>query len=197
MMVVRFADDLGLGFQQRSEAERCWQELIERLRKFRLELHPDQTRLLEFGPYAAENRRRRGEGRPETFDLLGFTHSCGKKRSNGRFTVLRQTLRARLQARLGEVKAELRRRMHTHIPEPGRWLSAILGGHLRYYGVPMNGSALFRFRFQVVRRWHRARSRRSHNGRVLWNRMLRLTDRWLPAPSICHPYPLHRLGVIT
>jgi group II intron reverse transcriptase/maturase len=197
MIVVRFADDVVLGFQERSEAERFWKELSERLRKFRLELHPDKTRLLEFGPYAAENRERRGEGKPETFDFLGFSHICGKKRSNGKFTVLRQTIRKRLQAKLSEVKAELKRRMHDPIPEMGKWLRAVVEGHNRYYGVPMNGPALVLFRFQVVRLWHRALSRRSQNGRVLWDRMLRVANRWLPIPRIHHPYPLRRLGVIT
>jgi len=197
MIVVRYADDIVLGFQDRSDAERFWKELTERLRKFRLELHPDKTRLLEFGSYAAENRRRRGQGKPATFDFLGFTHICGKKRSNGMFTVLRQTIRARLQAKLSEVKAELKLRMHAPIPEVGKWLSAVVGGHIRYYGVPMNYPALSLFRFQVGRLWHRALSRRSQNGRVLWDRMYRLIDRWLPPPRICHPYPLRRLGVIT
>ena len=197
IIVVRFADDIVLGFQERSDAERFWKELIERLRMFRLELHPDKTRLLEFGPYAAENRKRRGERKPETFDFLGFTHICGKKRSNGMFTVLRQTIRKRLQAKLSEVKAELKRRMHDPVPEVGKWLRTVVEGHNRYYGVPMNGPALVRFRFQVVRRWHRALSRRSQNGRVLWDRMLRVANRWLPTPRIHHPYPLRRLGVIT
>src|SRR5215813_2440959 len=145
MIVVRFADDIVLGFQVRSDAERFWKELAERLRKFRLELHPDKTRLLEFGPYAAENRKRRGEGKPETFDFLGFTHICGKKRSNGMFTVLRQTIRRRLQAKLSEVKAELKRRMHDPVPEVAIWLRSVVGGHNRYYGVPMNSPALARF----------------------------------------------------
>jgi len=197
MIVVRFADDIVLGFQVRSDAERFWKELAERLRKFRLELHPDKTRLLEFGPFAAENRKRRGEGKPETFDFLGFTHICGKKRSNGRFTVLRQTIRKRLQAKLSEVKAELKRRMHDPVPEVGRWLRSVVEGHNRYYGVPMNWRALYLFRFQTVWLWRRALSRRSQNGRVLWDRMLRIVNRWLPAPRIHHPYPLRRLGVIT
>jgi RNA-directed DNA polymerase len=192
------ATHLVLGFQHRSDAERFWKELAERLQKFRLELHPDKTRLLEFGPFAAENRKRRGQEKPETFNFLGFTHICGKKRStNGMFTVLRQTIRARLQAKLSEVKAELKRRMHAPIPEQGRWLGAVVGGHIRYYGVPMNGAALFLFRSRVGWLWHRALSRRSQNGRVLWHRMYRLIDRWLPPPRICHPYPLRRLGVIT
>jgi len=197
MIVVRFADDVVLGFQVRSDAERFWKELSERLRKFRLELHPDKTRLLEFGPYAAEHRKRRGEGKPETFDFLGFTHICGKKRSNGMFTVLRQTIRQRLQAKLSEVKAELKRRMHEPVPEVAKWLRSVVEGHNRYYGVPMNSPALARFRFRVVWLWHRALSRRSQNGRVLWDRMLRLVNRWLPPSRTHHPYPLRRLGVIT
>jgi group II intron reverse transcriptase/maturase len=197
LIVVRFADDIVLGFEVRSDAERFWRELAERFRKFRLELHPEKTRLLEFGPFAAENRRRRGQGKPETFNFLGFTHICGKKRSNGRFTVLRQTIRKRLQAKLSEVKAELKRRMHDPLPAVGTWLRSVVGGHIRYYGVPMNGPALHMFRFRVGRLWHRALSRRSQNGRVLWDRMRRLIDRWLPPARTCHPYPLRRLGVIT
>jgi RNA-directed DNA polymerase len=197
VIVVRFADDIVIGFQSKSDAERFWAELIERLRKFGLELHPEKTRLLEFGPFAAENRRRRGQGKPETFNFLGFTHICGKKRSNGRFTVVRQTIRKRLQAKLGEVKAELWRRMHDPIPEVGKWLGSVVGGHIRYYGVPMNSPALHVFRFQVGWLWHRALSRRSQKGRLLWDRMRRLIDRYLPPAYICHPYPLRRLGVIT
>ncbi len=197
VIVVRFADDIVVGFQNKSEAERFWKELVERFGKFRLELHPEKTRLLEFGPFAADNRKRLGKGKPETFNFLGFTHICGKKRSNGRFTVLRQTIRKRLQAKLSEVKAELRRRMHDPIPEVGKWLRSVVGGHIRYYGVPMNSQALHLFRFQVGWLWHRALSRRSQNGRVLWDRMRRLIQRWLPAARVCHPYPLRRLGVIT
>jgi RNA-directed DNA polymerase len=197
VIVVRFADDIVVGFQIKSEAERFWAELIERFRKFRLELHPEKTHLLEFGPFAAENRKRRGEGKPETFNFLGFTHICGKKRSNGRYTVVRQTIRKRLQAKLSEVKAELRRRMHDPIPEVGRWLGVVVGGHIRYYGVPMNSPALHLFRFQVGWLWHRTLSRRSQKGRVLWDRMRRIIDRYLPPAHISHPYPLRRLGVIT
>jgi group II intron reverse transcriptase/maturase len=196
VVVVRFADDIVFGFQHKSDAEQCWQELVERFRKFRLELHPDKTRLLEFGPFAAERRSRQGEGKPETFNFLGFTHICGKKR-NGRFTVLRQTIRKRLQAKLNEVKAELRRRMHDPILETATWLRSVVGGHIRYYGVPMNREAIQLFRFSVGRLWHRALSRRSQNGRVRWDRMQRLIQRWLPPARIHHPYPLRRLGVIT
>jgi group II intron reverse transcriptase/maturase len=197
VIVVRFADDIVLGFQSEMEAKRFRAELEERFRKFKLELHPEKTRLVEFGPFAADNRRRRGEGKPETFAFLGFTHICAKKRSNGRFTVLRQTIRKRLQAKLSEVKAELRRRMHDPIPEQGSWLRSVVGGHTRYYGVPMNSPALRLFRFQVGWLWSRALSRRSQNGRITWDRMRRLIDRWLPPAHVCHPYPLRRLGVIT
>ena len=197
MIVVRYADDVVVGFQSKLDAERFWGELIERFRKFGLELHPEKTRLLEFGPYAVENRRKRGQGKPETFNFLGFTHICGKKRSNGRYTVIRQTIRKRLQAKLSEVKAELKRRLHEPIPEVGKWLGSVVGGHIRYYGVPMNGAALAVFRFQVSRLWHRALGHRSQNGRVRLERMRRLIACYLPPARIYHPYPLRRLGVIT
>jgi RNA-directed DNA polymerase len=197
VIVVRFADDIVLGFQEKSEADQFRAELTERMRKFNLELHPEKTRLLEFGPHAIDNRKWRGEGKPETFNFLGFTHICVKKRSNGRFTVLRQTIRKRLQTKLNEVKAELQRRMHETIPEQGKWLQAVVGGHIRYYGVPMNTPALALFRFRVGWLWHRSLSQRSQNGRVLWDRMRRLIARWLPPPSVCHPYPLRRMGVVT
>jgi len=197
VVIVRFADDIVVGFQHRAEAERFRAELEERFRKFNLELHAEKTRLLEFGPFAADNRRRRGQGKPETFDFLGFTHICVKKRSNGMFTVLRQTARKKLQAKLSEVKTELRRRMHDPVPELGKWLAAVVRGHMHYYGVPMNNPALHLFRFQVGRLWHRTLSRRSQNGRVLWERMRRLISCWLPQVRTYHPYPLRRLGVIT
>jgi group II intron reverse transcriptase/maturase len=197
VIVVRFADDIVLGFQVKSDAEQFWAELTERFRKFALELHPEKTRLLEFGPFAVANRKRRGEGKPATFNFLGFTHICGKKRSNGMFTVVRQTIRKRLQAKLSEVKTELRRRMHHPVPEVGQWLRSVVSGHFRYYGVPMNAPALHIFRLQIGWLWHRALSRRSQNGRILWDRMRRLINRWLPAVRVYHPYPLRRMGVIT
>src|ERR1700732_2321660 len=197
VIVVRFADDIVIGFNRKADADQFRAELTERMQKFNLELHPEKTRLLEFGPYAIDQRQWRGEGKPETFNFLGFTHICVKKKSNGRFTVLRQTIRKRLQTKLKEVKAELQRRMHEPIPEQGKWLQAVVRGHIRYYGVPLNHPALHIFRFQVGRLWHRALSRRSQNGRVLWARMRRLIARWLPLPSVCHPYPLRRMGVVT
>jgi len=197
VIVVRYADDFVVGFQHKSEAERFLADLKERFRKFKLELHPEKTRLIAFGPFAAANARRDGSGKPETFNFLGFTHICGKKRSNGMFTVFRQTMRKRMQAKLSEVKAELRRRWHDPIPVVGQWLRSVVGGHIRYYGVPMNSRALHTFRFQVGRLWHRALSRRSQKGRVTWERMRRIIDLWLPPARICHPYPLRRMGVIT
>jgi RNA-directed DNA polymerase len=197
VIVVRFADDIVLGLELKSDAERFRAELEERFRKFSLELHPEKTRLLEFGRYAAESRKRRGPGKPETFAFLGFTHICGKT-SQGRFAVHRQTIRKRLQAKLREVKAELRRRMHEPIPEVGEWLKTVVGGHLRYYGVPSNRYALAHFRFTVGKLWHRALEGRSQKGRVPWERMKRLIHRWLPPVRICHPYPsLRRLRVTT
>jgi hypothetical protein len=194
--VVRFADDIVMGFQHRAEAERFQAELRERFAKFRLELHPEKTRLLEFGPYAVTNRRQRGKGKPETFNFLGFTHICGKKR-NGRYTVLRHTIRKRLQAKLSEIKIELRRRMHHPIRDQGAWLRSVVGGHIRYYGVPTNSAALHTFRRQVGWIWKRSLQRRSQRRHLNWQRMFRHIDRWLPPARVCHPYPLKRLGVIT
>jgi RNA-directed DNA polymerase len=197
IVVVRFADDIVLGFQHRSDAERFQCELAERLGKFHLELHPEKTRLIEFGPFAADNRQRRNQGKPETFDFLGFTHICAKKRSNRRFTVLRQTIRKRLQAKLREVKTELRRRMHHPIRELGAWLRSVVTGHFRYYGVPMNRAALRVFRHQVGRQWMRTLRRRGQRHRLTWQRMYKHINRWLPPAREYHPYPLKRLGVIT
>ena len=197
MIAVRFADDIVVGFNSKADADQFRTELSERIRKSLLELHPEKTRLLEFGPYAIDQRQWRGEGKPETFNFLGFTHICVKKRSNGRFTGLWQTIRKRLQTKLNEVKAELRRRMHEPIPKQGKWLRAVVGGHFRYYGVPMNQPALALFRFRIGWLWHRSLSRRSQNGRVRWHRMPHLTPRWLPLPTVCHPDPLRRMGVIS
>ena len=196
MLVVRFADDIVVGFQEKAEAERFWLELQERVKKFELELHPEKTRLLEFGRFAAQNRAKRGEGKPETFNFLGFTHICGTTQ-RGRFTVLRQTIRKRMRAKLKVVRSELRRRMHDPLEDVGRWLRAVVGGHIRYYGVPTNSAALRAFRHEVSRYWHRVMCRRSQLGKVTWTRMQRLIDRWLPPARICHPYPSCRVRVTT
>jgi len=196
VVVVRWADDFVVGFQHRAEAERFWVELRERFAKFGLELHPDKTRLIEFGRFAESNRCGRGGGKPETFDFLGFTHSCAKTRA-GKFTVLRQTMRKRLRTKLSEVKAELRRRLHDPVPEQDAYLHSVVKGHCQYYGVPLNGPALKAFRYAVGWIWCRSLRRRSQRHRLTWSRMRRLINRWLPTPRICHPYPLVRLGVVT
>jgi len=196
VIVVRFADDIVVGFQEKADAEQFWKELAERMRKFNLELHPEKTRLLEFGRNAAIDRQQRGEGKPEVFNFLGFTHICGKSR-RGRFHIHRQTIRKRLHAKLKEIKLELKKRMHDPVPQVGQWLQAVVRGHFRYYGVPTNKSALSLFWLQVGRLWRQALSQRSQNGTPTWKRMMRLIRSWLPPPRICHPYPSERLRVRT
>jgi RNA-directed DNA polymerase len=196
VVVARFADDFVVGFEHREEADRFLVELRERFARFGLALHPDKTRLIEFGRFADQNRRRRGDGKPETFNVLGFTHSCGKTRK-GRFTVLRQTMRRKWQAKLSEVRTELRRRLHVPIPEQGAYLRSVLLGHVRYYGVPRNGPNLRAFRSALGRVWRTALRRRSQTARVTWARLARFTARWLPVPRICHPYPHQRLALFT
>jgi RNA-directed DNA polymerase len=195
---VRFpsATRLIVGFQTRADGQRFLDDLRERLHKFALELHGDKTRLIEFGRFAADERKRRGEGKPESFNFLGFTHICGKTRKEGRFAVVRKTMRKRMQAKLSEVKAELWRRMHHPVPEVAKWLSSVLRGHYQYYGVPFNARALSSFRRQVVRLWLRTLRRRSHKRQHLWDRMRRI-QRWLPQPRIVHPHPYERLCVST
>ena len=197
VIVVRWADDFVVGFQHQADAERFHRELGERFAQFKLTLHPEKTRVIEFGRYAAERRKRRGQGKPETFNFLGFTHICGKRRSNGMFTVLRRTMSKRKRAKLKAVKMELRERMHQRVVEVGKWLRAVVEGHNRYYGVPMNLPSLGSFRYHVGRYWYRTLRRRSQKTRLTWARMLRLLNRWLPWPKLYHPYPLWRLGVIT
>jgi group II intron reverse transcriptase/maturase len=171
VIVVRWADDFVMGFQSKIEAERCLAELKKRFGKFGLALNPEKTRLLEFGPFAIENRRRRNQRRPETFDFLGFTHICGKKRSNGKYTVVRKTARKKMGRKLQEIKAELRRRMHEPIPKQGKWLGSVVGGFVRYHGVPTNWTAIAHFRYQIARYWHFTLRRRSERKRINWDRM--------------------------
>jgi RNA-directed DNA polymerase len=196
VIVVRFADDFVVGFEHRQEAERFLADLRDRFARFGLVLHPDKTRLIEFGRFAAQTRRARGDGKPETFHFLGFTHACSQTRK-GRFTVLRQTMRQRWQATLREGKTELRRRLHTPIPVPGAYLRAVVVGHTRYSGVPRNGPRLGAFHRALGRLWHAMLGRRSQTGSVSWARMRRLVARWLPGPRICHPYPNPRLAFVT
>ena len=196
VVVVRFADDFVVGFQHRKEAERFLGELRECCARFGLTLHPDKTRLIEFGRYADQNRRARGDGKPETFNFLGFTHSCAKTRT-GRFTVLRQTVRTRWQAKLRAVKTELRQRLHQPVPEQGAYLRAVVLGHNRYYAVPMNAVSVSNSRMAIGRIWWRVLKRRSQKNHLPWARMKRHVARWIPHTRICHPYPWVRFGVIT
>ena len=196
VIVVRWADDFVVGFEHQADAARFHHELAERFAKFKLKLHPQKTRVIEFGYYAANNRKRRGQGKPETFNFLGFTHICGKKRS-GMFTVYRRTIAGRKRAKLKAIKLELRKRMHQPVPEVGQWLRSVVAGHNRYYGVPSNLQSLYSFRHHIGRHWFHSLRRRSQKTRLTWERMCRLIDRWLPLPTLHHPYPLRRLGVIT
>ena len=196
VIVVRYADDFVVGFQHRYEAEGFMDELRERLAKFGLELHPDKTRLIEFGRFAASNRQQRGEGKPETFDFLGFTHVCGKTRK-GRFQVVRVTMKKRFRAKLKELKDELRYRLNRPLPEVGKWLKTVLNGYFQYHAVPGNSRIIWAFRYHVGRLWFRALKRRSQRSKLTWERMERIIDRHLPRPRILHPYPSQRLHVIT
>jgi RNA-directed DNA polymerase len=175
-------------------ARRFQRAVTERLGQFGLTLNETKTRLLEFGRFARENRRRRGQGKLQTFDFLGFTHCCGQTR-HGKFMVLRLTSAKRMRAKFQALKLELRKRMHRPVAEQGAYLRAVVAGHARYFGVPDNGARLRVFRFQVARLWHRTLCRRSQTGRVSWSRMYRLLDHWLPRPHVCHPYTNQRLIV--
>jgi group II intron reverse transcriptase/maturase len=194
VIVVRYADDFVVGFQHRREAERFVDELRGRLAEFGLELHPDKTRLIEYGRFAAANRKERGQGKPETFDFLGFTHMCGETQ-NGKYAVIRQTKAKKMRAKLKEIKVELSRRLHHPVPEVGQWLRSVLAGHYRYYGVPGNWYRMSSFHAQVVRLWMRSLRRRSQRGRLTRERIRRLVRTWLPSPRIMHPYPCERLRV--
>jgi len=196
VVIVRYADDAVVGFEHVAEAAQFRADLAERFAKFGLELHPAKTRLLEFGRYAAERRKRNGRGKPESFDFLGFTHVCGKTRS-GKYQVLRRTSRKRVRRKLGEIKIELKRRMHVPVPAVGKWLGAVVRGHINYYGVPNNYPALSTFRFHVAWLWWRTLRRRSHKTRVTWERMRRLVAAYLPAARITHPQPGVRFGLTT
>ena len=196
VIAVRYADDWVAGFQYRDDAERFQRAVAQRLGQFGLKLHPEKTRLIEFGRFARDNRRRKGQGKPDTFDFLGFTHCCGKTRK-GKFMVLRITSGKRLRAKLLAVKTELRKRMHQPIAEQGKYLHAVVAGHGRYFAVPCNGARVQAFRFQVGRLWHRTLCRRSQAKHMSWKRMHKIVAHWLPSPRICHPYPNQRLIVTT
>jgi RNA-directed DNA polymerase len=196
VIIVRFADDFVLGFEDYQDACRFLHDLRERFAKFGLELHPGKTRLIEFGRFAAANRQKRGAGKPETFDFLGFTHICAKMR-DGRFWVRRITVSKRMRAKLAEVKDQLRQRRHQPVPEQGRWLGSVVRGHCAYYAVPGNRKAVASFRTQVTKLWHEALERRSQRTRISWVRMDRLATRWLPPARVVHPFPDVRFSVRT
>jgi RNA-directed DNA polymerase len=195
VVIVRFADDFVVGFERRKDAEQFLSDLRERFARFGLTLHPDKTRLLEFGRHAVANRRARGEGKPQSFHFLGFTHSCARTRS-GSFTVLRRTMRSRLQAKLKAVKLDLQRRRHQPLPELGAYVRAVVSGHIHYYGVPLNSPPIYAFAHGVSYLWWRTLRRRSQRS-MPWPRMRRHIARWIPPVRICHPHPLVRFGVIT
>jgi len=196
VILVRYADDIVAGFQYRTDAERFQRELGARLKRFALSMHPDKTRLIEFGRQATARRRTRGEGNPETFDFLGFTHHCATSRK-GKFYVQRTTARKKMRAKLRQVKARLRKQLHRSVPETGRWLRVVLLGHYRYYGVPGNWRMMKAFQFHVLCLWYRALNRRSQRRGVTGKRMDCYATQWLPRPKLHHPYPFLRLCVTT
>ena len=193
MIIVRYADDFIVGFQHENDARRFLDAMRERLGKFALSLHPEKTRLIEFGRFAAENRKRRGLGKPETFDFLGFTFICSKSR-RGKFQIKRKSRCDRMRAKLQEIKKELRRRMHQPIPEQGRWLKQVATGYFNYHAVPTNGRALATFRFFIIELWRRT-LRRSQKDCMSWQRIERLANDFLPKPRIVHPWPDVRFAV--
>jgi group II intron reverse transcriptase/maturase len=198
VIIVRYADDFVMGFQYRDDAERFLSDLRERLAKFALEIHQDKTRLIEFGRFAIENRKKRGAGKPETFDFLGFTHMCAKRRKDGKFTVRRKVIAKRMRAKLKKIKDTLMEHRHDPVPQQGRWLRGVVQGYFHYFAVPGTSRELNTFRGLVNRFWFRALRRRSQKGQNLtWERMQRLIQTWIPPARILHPYPNQRLRVTT
>lgn len=191
VVIVRYADDFVIGFQHEDEARACLEQLQARLAKFGLKLHPEKTRLIRFGRFAAEQRAKRGEGRPETFDFLGFTHKCAKTRARGWFTIHRHSVAKRMRTTLQAIKLKLLGRKHRPVGETGRWLRSVVQGWLNYHAIPGNSRRIGRFVSEVTRLWLRALRRRSQRGRSrwTWNRMGRLAAQYLPRPKILHPYP--------
>jgi RNA-directed DNA polymerase len=194
VILVRYADDIVAGFEHEIDAKQFLAELHQRLAEFALTLHPDKTRLIEFGRLAAANRERNGLGKPETFNFLGFTHICGRSRK-GRFQLRRKSRRDRMQTKLRELKEELKRRWHEPIPIQGQWLKQVVTGWFNYHAVPTNGPSLGAFRDHVTELWRRALRRRSQKDRTIWDRMGRIANQWLPRPRILHPWPSRRFAV--
>jgi group II intron reverse transcriptase/maturase len=193
MIVVRYADDVVLGFQHENDARRFLDAMRARFEEFALQLHPDKTRLIEFGHHAAVRRERRGLGKPETFNFLGFTFICGRSRQ-GNFLLKRKSRRDRVRVKLKEIKQELWRRMHWPIPEQGRWLAQVIRGFFAYHAVPTNFAALGKFRHQIIWLWLRTLRRRSQTDDTPWMRMEKLAADFLPKPKILHPWPAVRFA---
>jgi hypothetical protein len=194
MIMVRYADDVIVGFQHEKDARRFWDEIRERLQEFSLSLHPDKTRLIEFGRSAAQNREKGGLGKPETFKFLGFVLICGKTR-RGAFQIRRKSRRDRMQAKLQEIKEELRRRRHRPIPETGVWLAQVVAGYFAYHAVPTNSRAVAAFHHHASTLWYRQLRRRGQRVRLNWARMAKLVSEFLPKPQILHPWPSVRFAV--
>jgi RNA-directed DNA polymerase len=194
MMIVRYADDIVVGFAHEVDARRFWNAMRKRFEEFALSLHPEKTRLIEFGRQAANRRERSGLGRPETFNFLGFTHICGRSR-HGKFLLKRKSRRDRMRGKLTEIKEEMRRRMHQPIPEQGRWLAQVVRGYFAYHAVPTNSATIGAFRHHVVDLWRCSLSRRSQRGGITWQRIKQIADDWLPKPKIRHPWPQQRFAV--
>ena len=194
MIIVRYADDFIIGFEHESDARRFLDEMRERLGKFALTLHPEKTRLIEFGRFAAERRKRRGLGKPESFDFLGFTFICGKTRQ-GKFQIKRKTRPERMRAKLKMIKEEMWKHMHQPIPDQGKWLERVVRGYFNYHAVPTNARALDAFRHHVTDLWRRTLRRRSQKDRLTWARMTQLAAVWLPKPIVLHPWPSARFAV--
>jgi RNA-directed DNA polymerase len=196
VIIIRWADDFVIGFEHQQDAQRFLIKLRERFAKFGLELHPDKTRLIEFGRNAARDREARGEGKPDTFQFLGFTHICATSKK-GWFWLKRITISKRMRAKLREVNDQLKRRRHQPIPMQGQWLASVVRGHLAYYAVPGNTDAVKEFRTQVTRHWFKALRRRSQKTRITWTRMNRIATRWLPPARVMHPFPAARFAART
>ncbi|MFL5083527.1 MAG: group II intron reverse transcriptase/maturase [Xanthobacteraceae bacterium] len=194
MIIVRYADDFIVGFQHESDARRFLEAMRERLGKFALSLHPEKTRLIEFGRFAAENRKRRGHGKPETFNFLGFTFICSKTR-RGKFLIKRKSRRDRMRVKVQAIKQELRRRMHQPIPAQGKWLAQVVSGYFNYHAVPTNTRALVVFRHRITLLWRRVLRQRGQNTTPPWDRMRKLVNDWLPKPRTLHPWPQARFAV--
>jgi len=194
MIIVRYADDIITGFEHETDARRFWDAMCKRLAEYSLSLHPDKTRLIEFGRFAAARRARRGLGKPETFKFLGFTFICGRSR-HGRFALKRKSRGDRMRAKLKEIKEDMRQRMHQPIPEQGKWLRQVVTGFFAYHAVPTNSRALRAFRHHVTDLWRRSLRRRSQKDRMTWDRIKKLADDFIPQARILHPWPHARFAV--